>query len=410
MLNLSLNNYNKNVQNCLSSNKIKILNIEEKRPNNVNGSTLKVTFDLSGTGIKYKPADSVLIYPKNKKEIVDIVINHLEQGKENDYINYKLIEQNKDKELFNLSLPEGITVKEALNEFIDLSCHINKNILSKLINYLSDINEKNKANEIINDENKLSEFLSKNYNIAEFIKEFNSLKLTMQRLCEIFPIISPRYYTCCSSYKKNNNIIEIIITLVTFKGPLGEIKYGMTSNYFDELFKSKSFQKNDEYARISLKDTEFKFPFHLQTPMLMIGTGSGIAPFISFLQEFESIKNNNAEMNFETYLIFGSMNKKNDFIFENELNEFKQKGVLKEYFTAFSRDQDKKFYVQDALMKNFDKEKIENLIIKRIMHVYVCGSVRMGNSVKEKLKELLGDENYERMVKNKQLYLETWEN
>ena len=142
----------------------------------------------------------------------------------------------------------------------------------------------------------------------------------------------------------------------------------------------------------------------------MIGTGSGIAPFISFLQEFESIKNNNAEMNFETYLIFGSMNKKNDFIFENELNEFKQKGVLKEYFTAFSRDQDKKFYVQDALMKNFDKEKIENLIIKRIMHVYVCGSVRMGNSVKEKLKELLGDENYERMVKNKQLYLETWEN
>ena len=410
MLNLSLNNYNKNVQNCLISNKIKILNIEEKRPNNVNGSTLKVTFDLSGTGIKYKPADSVLIYPKNKKEIVDIVINHLEQGKENDYINYKLIEQNKDKELFNLSLPEGITVKEALNEFIDLSCHINKNILSKLINYLSDINEKNKANEIINDEKKLSEFLSKNYNIAEFIKEFNSLKLTMQRLCEIFPIISPRYYTCCSSYKKNNNIIEIIITLVTFKGPLGEIKYGMTSNYFDELFKSKSFQKNDEYARISLKDTEFKFPFHLQTPMLMIGTGSGIAPFISFLQEFESIKNNNAEMNFETYLIFGSMNKKNDFIFENELNEFKQKGVLKEYFTAFSRDQDKKFYVQDALMKNFDKEKIENLIIKRIMHVYVCGSVRMGNSVKEKLKELLGDENYEKMIKNKQLYLETWEN
>ena len=184
----------------------------------------------------------------------------------------------------------------------------------------------------------------------------------------------------------------------------------MTSNYINELFKSKSFQSNDEYVKISFKDTEFKFPFHLQTPMLMIGTGSGIAPFISFLQEFESIKNKNTNMNFETYLIFGSMNKNNDFIFEKELEEFKQKGALKEYFTAFSRDQDKKFYVQDALEKNFDKEKIENLIIKRMMHIYVCGSVRMGNSVKEKLKELLGDENYERMIKNKQLYLETWEN
>ena len=408
ILNLSLNDYNKNIQNCLNAKKVKILNIEEKRPNNINGSTLKVTFDLSGTGIKYKPADSVLIYPKNKKEIVDIVINNLEKGKENDYINYKLI--NKDKELFNLPLPEGITLKEAMSEFIDLSCHINKNILSKLINYLTDANQKNKANEIINDEKKLSEFLSKNYNIAEFIKEFNSLKLTLQGLCEIFPIISPRYYSCCSSYKKNNNIIEIIITLVSFKGPTGEIKYGMTSNYINELFKSKSFQSNDEYVKISFKDTEFKFPFHLQTPMLMIGTGSGIAPFISFLQEFESIKNNNTNMNFETYLIFGSMNKNNDFIFEKELEEFKQKGALKEYFTAFSRDQDKKFYVQDALEKNFDKEKIENLIIKRMMHIYVCGSVRMGNSVKEKLKELLGDENYERMIKNKQLYLETWEN
>ena len=44
------------------------------------------------------------------------------------------------------------------------------------------------------------------------------------------------------------------------------------------------------------------------------------------------------------------------------------------------------------------------------MHVYVCGSIRMGNSIKEKLKELLGDENYEKMIKNKQLYLETWGN
>ena len=408
LLNLNLGNYNKNVQNYLNSNKLKILNIEEKRPNNINGSTLKVTFDLTGTGIKYKPADSVLIYPKNKKEIVDIVINHLEKGKENDYINYKLI--NPNKELFNLPLPEGVTVKEALTDYIDLSCHVNKIILSKLINYITDNDQKNKANEIMNDENKLKEFLSKNYNVADFIKEFDSLKLSLQGLCEIFPIISPRYYTCCSSSKHNNNIIEIIITLVSFKGPKGDKKYGMTSNYINELYITKSFQKNDVFANISFKESEFKFPFHLQTPMLMIGTGSGIAPFISFLQEFDSFKSKNPDMIFETYLIFGSMNKNNDFIFEKELEEFKKKGVLKEYYTAFSRDQEKKFYVQDALGINFDKEKIVNLIIKKVMHVYVCGSIRMGNSIKEKLKELLGDENYEKMIKNKQLYLETWGN
>ena len=406
-INLGTNNYKQGVQNYLNTKKLKILNIEEMRPNNINGSTLKVTFDLTGTSIKYKPADNVLIYPKNKQDYVNIVLNQLAMDKENNYINYKLI--NANKELFNLPLPEGITVKEALTEYIDLSCQINKNILQKLVIYLTDINQKNKVTEIIDDEKKLAEFLSKNYNIADFIKEFDSLQLSLQELCEIFPIISPRYYTCASSFKKNNNIMEIIITLVSFKGPQGEKKYGMTSNYFNELFTSKSFQKNDIYANVSFKESDFKFPFHLQTPMLMICTGSGIAPFISFLHEFDSIKSKNNDMNFETYLIFGSMNRKNDFILENDLEEFKKKGVLTEYFTAFSRDQEKKIYVQDVLGNNFDKEKMENLIIKKVMHVYICGSVRMGNAVKNKLKEILGDVNYEKLVNNKHLFSETWE-
>ena len=406
--NLSIKNYKQNIQNYLNTKKAKILNIEEMRQNNSNGSTLKVTFDLNGTGIKYKVADNVLIYPKNKQEIVSRVLNKLTRDEENSYINYKL--PNSNNEAFNLPLPEGITLKEALTDYIDLSCQINKNILTKLSIYLSDNNQKNKVVEIIDDENKLSEFLSKNYNISDFIKEFDSLQISLQELIEIFPLINPRYYSCCSSFKKNNNVLEIIITLVSWKGPNGDKRYGMTSNYFNDLFESKSFQKNDEFANLSFKESEFKFPFHLQTPMLMICTGSGIAPFISFLQEFDYIKNNNPNMNFETFLIFGSMNRKNDFIFEKELENFKKNGVLKEYFTAFSRDQEKKIYVQDTLEHNFDKEKLENLIRKKVMHIYICGSVSMGNAVKKKLKEILGDENYERMINNRQLYSETWEN
>ena len=408
LINLGINKYKQSVQNYFNSKKLKIINIEEMRQNTINGSTLKVTFDLTGTGVKYKVADNILIYPKNSQEIVNVVFNQLAMDKANNYINYKIV--NKDKEIFNLPLPEGITVKEALTEYIDLSCQINKNLLSKLVIYLTDVNQKNKVTEIIDDEKKLAEFLSKNYNIADFIKEFDSLQLSLQELSEIFPSISPRYYTCASSCKKNSNIIEMIITLVSWKGPQGDKRYGMTSNYINELFKTKDFQKNDIYANISFKDSEFKFPFHLQTPMMMICTGSGIAPFISFLQEFESIKSKNPEMVFETYLIFGSMNRKNDFVYEKELEEFKKKGVLKEYYTAFSRDQEKKIYVQDVLGINFNKEKIEELIKKKVMHIYICGSVSMGNAIKQKLKELLGDENYEKMMNNNQFYSETWEN
>ena len=77
----------------------------------------------------YKVADNILIYPKNSQEIVNVVFNQLAMDKANNYINYKIV--NKDKEIFNLPLPEGITVKEALTEYIDLSCQINKNLLSK---------------------------------------------------------------------------------------------------------------------------------------------------------------------------------------------------------------------------------------------------------------------------------------
>ena len=408
LINIENKNYCQSVQNHLNSKKLKIINIEELRPNTINGSTLRISLDLTGTNIKYKFAQNILVYPKNKEDIINVVFNQLAMDKENNYINYKILNEN--KESLNLPLPEGITVKEALTEYIDLSCQINKNILSKLVISLTDINQKNKITEIINDENKLSEFLSKNYNIADFIKEFDSLQLSLQELSEIFPSINPRYYTCASSYNKNNNVIELIITLVSYLGPQKEKRYGLTSNYFNDLYTSKSFTKNDEYVNIIIKDSDFKLPDNLQTPMLMLCTGSGIAPFISFLQELDFNKSKNNEMKFETYLIFGSMNKKNDFILEKELDDFKKNGILTEYYTAFSRDQEKKVYVQDILGINFDKDKIENLIVNKGMYVYICGSSSMGNDVKNKLKDLLGNDNYEKMAKNGQLMCETWEN
>ena len=396
--------YNQSVQNHLNSKKVKILNIEELRQNNINGSTLKVVLDLKGTDLKYKPAENILIYPKNKEETINIVLNQLAMDKETYFINYKIL--NKDDPL-NLPIPEGITVKEALSEYIDLSCQINKSLLSKLVIYLTDVNQKNKITEIINDEKKLGEFNSKRYNISDFIKEFDSLQLSLQDLAEIFPTIAPRYYTCASSNNKKNNTIELIITLVSWKGPKNDLRYGLTSNFFNDLFKSKSFLEKDEFVNISLKESAFSLPLILSTPMLMMCTGSGIAPFISFLEEIEF---NKKDEKIETYLIFGSMNKKNDFIFEKELEEFKKKGVLTEYYTAFSRDQEKKIYVQDVLGEKFSKEKLEDLINNKRMNIYICGSLSMGNAVIKKLGEILGEENKEKLIKNNQLMSEMWEN
>ena len=252
--------------------------------------------------------------------------------KETNFINYKILNNNKDTPL-NLPLPEGITVKEALSEYIDLSCQITKNILSKLIIYLTDINQKSRISEILNNDKKMEEFLLKRYNILDFIREFDSLQLSLQDLSEIFPTINPRYYTCSSSYNKNNKTIELIISLVSWKGPNNNIRFGLTSNYFNDLYKSKSFLKKDEFVNLNIKESAFKFPDDLSTPILMMCTGSGIASFISFLEELEFNKSNNN--NYETYLIFGSKNKQNDFICQKDLEEFNQKKNFNRIFYCF---------------------------------------------------------------------------
>ena len=405
LLQIQNKNYNKTVQNHLNTKKIKIQNIEELRKNNINGSTLKVVLDLNNN-YKYNPAENILIYPKNKEETIKIVLNQLAMDNETNYINYKILNNNKDVSL-NLPFPEGITVKEALSEYIDLSCQITKDILSKLIIYLTDINQKKKISDYLNNEKKMEEFLIKRYNISDFIKEFDSLQLSLQELSEIFPTITPRYYTCSSSYNKNNKTIELIISLVSWKGPNKDIRFGLTSNYFNDLYKSKSFLKNEEFVNLSIKESSFKLPEDLTTPILMLCTGSGIAPFISFLEELEFNKNSNK---YETYLIFGAMNRQNDFICEKELEEFKKKGILTEYYTAFSRDQKNKIYVQDVLQKEFNKEKLNDLIFNKGMKVYICGSLSMGNAVIKKFGEILGEENKEKILKNNQITSEMWEN
>ena len=406
--NIDNKNYNQNIQNHLNSKKVRIDNIEELRQNTINGSTLKVSLNLKNTNIKYNPADSILIYPQNKEESVNKIMNHLEIKDSNQILNYKII--NNSLENLNLPIPSGITIYEALKEYIDLSCHINEAILQKLIMYISDKNQKQKLSEIINDEKKLSLFLSNNYNIIDFIQEYNSLKITLPELIQILPSIIPRYYTCSSSFNKNQELLEIIITLVKLKGPSEEKRYGLTSNFFNDLFTSKLFTKKDCYVNMIVKESVFKIPKEVSIPMIMVCTGSGIAPFISFLNEFDIMKKNNEKLIFETYLIFGSMNKKNDFLFENELNNYKKSGILKDYYTAFSRDQEKKIYVQDVLEINFDKEKIDNLLIKKKGILYICGSTSMGNEVINKIKGLLGDNNFDIIKKNGQLIIETWQN
>lgn len=137
----------------------------------------------------------------------------------------------------------------------------------------------------------------------------------------------------------------------------------------------------------------------------MICTGTGIAPFISFMQELDFIN----KKPYETYLIFGSKNKDADYLFEDEIKEYLNTGVLKEMHCAFSRDQDEKIYVQDVLIKEFENRLVD-MVKNEGMHIYVCGSMSMGMEVTKALSKILGADTLDEMSKTHRLVKEFWEN
>lgn len=392
--------YEHSLAKILSATLIPIESITQLRQETVNGSTLKVTFNYENTNLTYNVGDNIVIFPKNTSDKIDAICKHM-QYDPNDIIFYKFKAPEATKKKLNLPLPNNITIQEAFVNYLDLSCQVNKDMLTKIKKFIADEEQYKKICNIIDNKDLLNEFLSKRYNIIDLIAEYNSIYVPFNSLIKILPKMFPRYYTVASSPNNKKNKFDIAITLVNWKNSQNKEVYGLTSNYLNYLF---SNGKTDS-LRIMVKGSSFKLPNDLNTPMLMMCTGTGIAPFISFLQEMNFI----GKQPYETYLIFGSKNRKSDFIFESELNEYKNKKVLTELHGAFSRDGNEKTYVQDVLVKEF-KSRLSQLVNDKKMIIYICGSLSMGSIVKQTISNIIGKESYDTLVNEKRLLSEFWEN
>lgn len=168
--------------------------------------------------------------------------------------------------------------------------------------------------------------------------------------------IMPRYYTIASSSVVLPDQIRIAISLSTYKTFDGSDKLGLTSKFLKEMMK-EGVPKN---ARIFVKNSNFDM--NNNVPLLMVGPGTGIVPFIAFAEEREHMIANGESIG-EGHLFFGCREKDNDFIYRDFFASKLDNKVIKSFNLAFSRPQDgtEKQYVQDVLGKQV--ELIERLII-----------------------------------------------
>lgn len=347
-------------------------------------SCLHLELDINGTRLKYEAGDHVAVYPSNDDAIVNRIGELL--NVDLDEI-VSLVNVDEDAQKKN-PFPCPCSYRTALKYYLDISSLPNTQILKEIAQYATDENEKalltlmgsySEEGKIKYKEWVLDSFRS----IVPILEDLPSLKPPLDHLCEILPRLHPRYYSISSSPKVYPTCVHITAVIVHYETPTSRIAKGVTTNCFKQLhlkYEALGVLEHEkengchipERFPIYIRKSNFRLPFKFQTPIIMIGPGTGLAPFRGFVQERRFFKNQGKPVG-ETILYYGCRNRAEDYLYEDELKEFVQENVL-ELHVAFSRDQDEKIYVTHLLKR--DGEKIWKLIKTDNASVYVCGDAK----------------------------------
>ncbi|MBD8004526.1 assimilatory sulfite reductase (NADPH) flavoprotein subunit [Bacillus norwichensis] len=322
-----------------------------------NKETRHLELSLEGSNFQFEPGDSIGIYPENEEELVHLIIKELQ------------LDPNESVPINNQG--EVRSLLEALKNHYEIT------VLSKpLLEKASKINEKLQA--FIESEEDVRDYL-KGRDLLDLVRDFPFWNISAVELVGILRKIPARLYSIASSYQSNPDEVHLTIGTVRYEAN-GRKRKGVCSGYCAEKGKPGEFLSI--YVQ---KNPNFRLPSDPDVPIIMIGPGTGVAPFRSFLEEREEI-----EAKGKSWLFFGDQHFVTDFLYQVEWQRWLKKGVLTNMDVAFSRDTEKKVYVQHRML-----EKSREIYgwLEEGAHVYVCGDEKnMAKDVNSTLLEILEKE------------------
>ena len=198
---------------------------------------------------------------------------------------------------------------------------------------------------------------------------------TPEALVALLPRLAPRVYSISSSPKAHPGEVHLTVAVVKYTSH-DRARVGIGSTFLAERAGS------DPVGIYIQRNNRFRLPADPRTPIVMIGPGTGIAPFRAFLEERRAVGNAGP-----AWLFFGDRHAATDFLYRDELQQFQKDGVLSRLDLAFSRDQAAKIYVQQRMMENAAELW---RWLKDGAHLYVCGDAsRMAKDVHAALKTII---------------------
>ncbi|MBS4164463.1 Uncharacterized protein PRO82_001791 [Candidatus Protochlamydia amoebophila] len=318
-------------------------------------NTQHLVLDLRGSQLTYEAGDSIGVYPKHDPELINkTLIAARASGEE--YIQSK-------------QTGEIISLRDFFSKQGNIT-DVSQKLLKELYNRQTNLDKKHQLELLLDENNRvaLKAYLAL-HEVWDLLLCHVEVHFTPQELADLLMPLLPRFYSISSSQKYVGEEVHLTIAHLEYETN-GHKRRGVCTHYLCELVKLH----NPEVPVFIQPSHSFRLPEDLHAPLVMVGPGTGVAPFRAFLQE----RVLHHQTKGKHWLFFGERNRSSDFFYEEDWRLFEQHGHLR-LDAVFSRDQKEKVYVQHKMF-----EHGEELFkwLEEGAYLFVCGDAeRMAKDV-----------------------------
>ncbi len=321
--------------------------------------TRHLEIDLTGWGLSYEVGDSLAVCASNDPVLVDEILNAI-SAKGDEPVK---------------SPKRETTLREALSS----DCRITQTTPKFLKMIVARANAAPLLAELLDPERKedLDRYLW-GMEVIDFLSEHPSIKISPQEFVDVLAKLQPRLYSISSSLKAFPNSVHLTVDVVKYESH-GRQRKGVCSTFLAE-------RADHVPVPVFPSMSKFHLPADGNTPIIMVGPGTGIAPFRAYLQERKAVGAKG-----KNWLFFGSQHQRSNFFYREEFEELIRDGFLTHLSCAWSRDQAEKSYVQHKMLEN--GPEIWQWLDAEGGHFFVCGDARrMAKDVDAALRTIVQEQ------------------